>query len=89
MSPLFSMYSVAKAKVWFENLMQFIKHIDEQHGYASIILCIFYNYINESVVTSHPWERVVSSNQDPYEVPTPKDWCIIHHIHGPNKELLH
>jgi hypothetical protein len=29
-------------------------------------------------VTSHPWERVVSPNQDPYEVPTPKPWCIIH-----------
>jgi hypothetical protein len=41
------------------------------------------------LVTSHPKAGMFSPNQDPYEVPTPKHWRIIKHIHGPNKELLH
>jgi hypothetical protein len=53
------------------------------------IVCIFYNYKNELAVTSHPWARVVSPNQDPYEVPTPKHWRIIQHMHDPHKELSH
>jgi hypothetical protein len=32
---------------------------------------------------------MVSPNQNPYELSTPKHWRIIHHIHGPNKELLY
>jgi hypothetical protein len=32
---------------------------------------------------------MISLNQDPYELSTPKHWRIIHHIHGSNKELLH
>jgi hypothetical protein len=32
---------------------------------------------------------MVSPNQDPYELPTPKHWYIIHHIHGLKYELLH
>jgi hypothetical protein len=40
-------------------------------------------------VTSHPWERMISPNQNPYELPTPKHWRIIHHIYGLKYELLH
>jgi hypothetical protein len=32
---------------------------------------------------------MLSPNQNPYELPTLKHWCIIHHIHGPKYELLH
>jgi hypothetical protein len=32
---------------------------------------------------------MVSPNQDPYELPTPKHWRIIHHIHSLKYELLH
>jgi hypothetical protein len=46
-------------------------------------------YYPKIFVTSHPYARVVSPNQDPYEVPTLKHSCIIQHIHDPNKELLH
>jgi hypothetical protein len=40
-------------------------------------------------VTSPPFKTTISPNQDPYELSTPKHWCIMHHIHGSNKELLH
>jgi hypothetical protein len=32
---------------------------------------------------------MVSSNQDPYKLPTPKHWRIIYHIRGLKYELLH
>jgi hypothetical protein len=32
---------------------------------------------------------MISHNHDPYELSTSKYWRIIHHIHGPNKELLY
>jgi hypothetical protein len=44
------------------------------------LLAVLGHNFDKPCVMSPPFKRMVSTNQDHYGVPTPKHWCIIHHI---------
>jgi hypothetical protein len=87
MHALFVLLNVSRCRLCFpfetECRLCFIFKLIAYCVYFQKLIVDFY-----PAMTSHPEARMVSPNQDPYELPTLKHWRLIHCIHGSTYELL-